>query len=250
MSILEKVENSPGFALGISFSAEDLARIKRLIQEHLVARAREINPDVASRYAECPLEEYHTIPQVIPHAKLITRTDRILPQRAVDEIRGMQLIRQLESEIGHFDISDEEAVGRENLLMRLVRPGQESDVGSLHCDDWFWDIYHFPKPQGKTRVKVWTAISCEPGKGGLLVGPDSHKRSWKYVMTEKSGMAKPLLHSEEKPKLELFKSDPGDGIVFSYDLLHGGAVTSGTQTRVSLEFTMLIPDDVYNARCR
>lgn len=247
MSILEKVKNSPGFALGVSFSAEDLARIKCLIQEHLVARARQIKPDVADRYGECSLEEYHTIPQVIPHAKLITRTDRILPQRAVDEIRRMQLFRQIEAEIGHFDISDEEAVGRENVLMRLVRPGQPSDVGSLHCDDWFWNVYSFPKPKGVTRVKVWSAICCEPGKGGLLVGPDSHKRSWKFTVAEKAGMAKPLLHPDENPKLELFNSWPGDGIVFSYDLLHGGAVTSGSQTRVSLEFTMLIPDDVYNA---
>jgi hypothetical protein len=247
MSILKQVKKSPGFALGISFSQDEVTRIKAIIKDHLVARARVIDPTQASRYEVCDLENYHSISSSIPHSKLITRTDRILPESAVQEIRSMRLFRQLESEVGYFEISDEEGVGRENVLMRLVRPGEESDVGSLHCDDWFWQLYKFPLPAGRKRVKVWVAICCEPGKGGLLVSPDSHKRQWKYGVTHKSGMAKPLLDASENPALELVSSRPGDGVVFNYELLHGGAVTSGTQTRVSLEFTMLIPEGRYDS---
>lgn len=247
MTILEQIKQSPGFALGVSFYGDEVARIKRIIRDHLVAHVREIDATQSYSYEECELENYHSLSHLIPHSKLITRTDRILSRSAVEEIRSMSLFRQLESEFGSFELSDEEGVGHENLLMRLVRPGEESDVGSPHCDDWFWQLYNFSRPEGRKRVKVWVAVCCEPGKGGLLVSRDSHKRQWKYYVTEKGGMAKPLLDPAEKPQLELFNSRPGEGIVFNYNLLHGGAVTTGTQTRVSLEFTMLIPDDVYGA---
>lgn len=246
MQMLESVQGSPGFATGLRFSPGELGAIKGAIKEHLAATLGEVSPKEVALVMDTPLERYHEISAHIPHQTLVTRTARILPESAVQLIRSTSLAKQLEDAFGPFLISDEEKVGRESISMRLVRPGMESDVGSLHCDDWFWDIYKFEKPTTHQRVKVWTAISCEPGKGGLLVSGDSHKRPWKYNLTERAGMQKPLLDPAEKPATELFQSQPGDGIVFNYHLLHGGAVTSvGSVTRVSVEFTILVPNEAF-----
>lgn len=243
--MLTSVREAPGFATGLRLNDEDLLRVKEVIKRHLADQLRQVGPDEVPRFMDTPLEAYHTISHLLPHNDLLTRTARILPQWAVDEIRRTSLIRDLEKELGRFDISDEEGIGRESISIRLVRPGMETDVGSLHADHWFWELYNFKLPEGKQRIKVWTAICCEPGKGGLLLAPQSHARSWKYTTFTRAGMLKPLLDPDQSPALELFESEPGDAVAFNYKLLHGGAVTRGTITRVSMEFTILVPDRVY-----
>jgi hypothetical protein len=245
--MLQRIRETPGFALSLKLDERDLQTVRGGIADHLAAQIERIAPSQLSLFRSTPLEQYHTIAGILPHNQLLTRTARILPQDAVDQIRRTSLFRQLESEFGHFDISDEEGIGRESISLRLVRPGVETDVGSLHADDWFWKLYNFALPKGKQRVKVWAAICCEPGKSGLLLSPDSHVRNWKYRLYERAGMVKPLLEPDEKPPLRLIESNPGDAVAFNYHLLHGGAVTRGELTRVSIEFTVLIPDEVYLA---
>ena len=46
---------------------------------------------------------------------------------------------------------------------------------------------------------------------------------------------------EKELSLKLFHSQPGEAIAFNYNLLHGGAISAGTLTRVSLEFTVFVP---------
>jgi len=241
----EQVRGTPGFAFGARLSREDLEKVNDLIVQQLAAQIERIAPERLDLFRNTPLEQYHSIAHLVPHSDLLTRTERILPQRAVDEIRATSLLRQLEAEFGKFAISDEEGMGRESISIRLVRPGMESDVGSLHADDWFWKLYHFKLSEGLQRVKVWVAICCEPGRSGLLLAPDSHKREWKYHTVTRAGMTKPMLDISEKPVLELFKSEPGDAVAFNYHLLHGGAVTRGSITRVSIEFTILVPEGSY-----
>ncbi|GAA5163812.1 phytanoyl-CoA dioxygenase family protein [Viridibacterium curvum] len=244
-SILESVKESPGFTTGLRLSDDDLVLVKNAISEHLANHLARIEPDKVPLLQTTALDMYHTIAGQLPHDKLLTRQSRILAQTAVDAIRTTSLFRQLESQLGAFEISDEENVGRESISIRLVRPGFDTDVGSLHADDWFWKLYDFPVPTGKRRVKIWIAICCEQGKSGLILCPNSHKRDWDYSVIERAGMSKPLLSPDENPDKQIFQSKPGDAVVFNYDLLHGGMVTRGERTRVSMEFTMLIPEDVY-----
>jgi hypothetical protein len=246
--MLDRIKGSPGFATGLRLADSDLVRVKDVVKRHMAEQLNRAAPDQVDRLLSTPLEYYHTIAHLFPHGELLTRTARILPQWAVDEIRTTSLIRRLESEVGPFEISDEEKSGRESISIRVVRPGMENDVGSLHADEWFWDLYKFELPERRQRIKVWTAICCEPGKSGLLLSPESHARKWKYSTLTRVGMLKPLLDREESPPLELFNSNPGDAVAFNYKLLHGGAVTRGTTTRVSMEFTILVPDSIYFAR--
>lgn len=245
--MLNSIRTTPGYFAGLRLSAQDLALVRGLVCAHLAEQVEQVAPEQLQTFLSTPLEQYHTISHLVPHGQLLARTSRILPQSAADRIRTTSLMAQIESELGPVEISDEEGVGRESVSIRLVRPGMDTDVGSLHTDHWFWPLYNFALPKDKQRVKVWVAICCEPGKSGLLVSPDSHVREWKYTTVERAGMLKPLLDPVEKPVVELVSIEPGGGIAFNYHLLHGGAVTRGSTTRVSMEFTVLVPDSVYFA---
>ena len=243
-SILNKVLNEPGYSLGLAFSSDDLDVIKKLITEHLSRQLDAIDQDKAALFRITPLNQYHTISAKIPHEKLLTRKARILSQEAVNFIRKTSLFEQIETKLGPVEISDEEQIGRESISMRLVRPGIDTDIGSLHADHWFWELYNFAVPRGKSRIKIWIAICCEPGKSGLLLVPNSHQRDWEYSVIQRAGMSKPLINDGQNPRTWLFESSPGDAVIFNYKLLHGGALTQGKLTRVSIEFTLLIPNKI------
>jgi hypothetical protein len=245
-ALLKNIREAPGYSVGLALSAVDLGQVKGLISEHLAIQIDEIDVDMGSLFRRTPLEEYHTISAQMPHDKLLTRKARILSQDAVDVIRKTSLFTQIEAELGPVEISDEEQIGRESISIRLVRPGMHADVGSLHTDHWFWDLYNFSAPVDKSRIKIWIGVCCETGKSGLLLVPDSHQRDWNYSVIERAGMLKPLFDEGQNPNTILFQSNPGDAVAFNYKLLHGGALTQGTQTRVSIEFTLLVPNRVFN----
>jgi hypothetical protein len=247
-SILNKVLNEPGYSLGLALSSNDLDVVKKLITEHLARQLDEIDQDMAALLRITPLNQYHTISTKIPHEKLLLRKARILSQEAVNFIRKTSLFEQIEIELGPVEISDEEQIGRESISIRLVRPGIDTDIGSLHADHWFWELYNFAVPEGKSRIKIWIAICCEPGKSGLLLVPNSHKHDWRYSVIQRAGMSKPLLVDGQNPSTWLFESNPGDAVTFNYKLLHGGALTQGKLTRVSIEFTLLVSSEIYNIK--
>jgi len=246
--MLDLIRDTPGYVTGLRLTNAELSQVKRLVFEHLARQVSDTAPERSELFLRTPLEQYHGISHLLPHSELLARTRRILPRSAVEQIRATSLFRHIDSAFGPVEISDEENMGRESISIRLVRPGMDSDVGSLHADHWFWPLYGFALPPGRQRVKVWVALCCEPGKAGLLLSPDSHAREWKYDTVSRGGMLKPLLDPSEKPVLELFHSEPGAGVAFNYHLLHGGAVTRGETTRVSMEFTLLVPDSVYFGR--
>lgn len=243
--LLDNIKNSPGYFQGLRLDGDELSMVRELVSGHMAEQLGRIAPDKVGLFRSTPLEQYHRISSQLPHERLLTRQQRILPAAAVDRIKSTSLYQALQEHFSVADITDEEGVGRPSVSLRLVRPGFESDVGSLHADDWFWQIYGFTVPPGMKRVKVWVAVCCETGKSGLLLSPDSHKRAWRYHLIDRAGMKKPLLDEDERPVLELFQSRPGDAVVFNYDLLHGGAVTRGAETRVSIEFTTLVPEARY-----
>jgi hypothetical protein len=236
----DPIDDSPGYETGFHLTACDLTALRQEIRQHLADAIHSRAPSQVALFESTSLEDYHTISERLPHDALVTRTHRILPQTAVDALRRSELAAQLRDRFGDFSISDEEGVGRESVSLRLVRPGMAGDIGSLHADSWFWDLYNFHVPRNTKRVKVWVAICCEPGKSGLRLVPDSHLRTWNYHVIKRAGMKKPVLDPAEKPQLLLFHSSPGDAVSFNYQLLHGGAVTAGAKTRVSIEFTLLL----------
>lgn len=237
----ESLEGKAGFATGLRLEKEELARVRNLIKNQWRNRISQVVPEQTEAFADRGLDRYHELSHLLDHGSIWPKRERILPAAAVSEIRQMSIVKQLESELGEFTISDEEEVGYEEIYWRLVRPNASKDVGPVHADGWFWDLGHGITPTDKQRVKVWIAIYCEPGMSGLRIVPGSHLEDWPYHGEMRGGIVKPQIDfKEEDVPLELFNSQPGEAIVFHDRLLHGGAVTRGDRTRVSIEFTMFV----------
>ena len=76
--------------------------------------------------------------------------------------------------------------------------------------------------------------------------PDSHLQDWSYHEDRRDGILKPKIQvSETELCPQIFPTQPGDALVFHDKLLHGGALSRGNLTRVSLEFTLFVPNRVY-----
>ena len=83
-------------------------------------------------------------------------------------------------------------------------------------------------------------LGGETKKSGLRVVPNSQKNDgWDYKIEKKHGIQKPVFDEDNKDiNAHLVPTKPGNAIIFSYDLLHGGVQTLGNHCRVSLEFTI------------
>lgn len=221
-----------------TISDPDLQLLRNLIFRQFNERIACLDPSLSGEFADISLDMYHEKAHLFDHKKAWPKKARLLPMGSIKQIRALSFFSFLESELGVFQISDEENLGYENIYWRLVRPNFPSDVGPLHADQWFWELGHGTTPPNVKRIKVWIAIYCEKGKGGFRFLRGSHLREWPYRGVMKDGIMKPEIEFSEKDlDLEVFQSAPGDGIVFNDKLLHGGLV-GGTKTRVSVEFTM------------
>ena len=244
LNLIQTVKGPDGFSTKLSICQSDLDILRQMIRIQWLYRLQLLDPVNVHKFDEQGMENYHNVSHLIDHSSAWPKTTRILPREAIDVIRKMEFIKILESELGKFHISDEEHFGWENIYWRLVRPGN-SDFGSLHADKWFWDIGSYGKVADfpHERLKIWIPIFSVPGKNGLLISPGSHtKNDWKWHAETRFGLSKPVIDEPiENLNLVLLPLAPGQCVVFHDELIHGGAANEADTTRVSIEFTLLIP---------
>ena len=242
-AIREKVDVSPGFWTGQLLSEKELTGLKSIIFERLLARVRELAPDKVETFRQAGLEGYHTVSHLIDHASAWPRAAREFNDAGIAFVEQSEMLANLRAEFGGGSITNEGHGLAPEIVWRLVRPGEKGDVQSFHADSWFWDINNLPYPSNGNCVKVWILLQGTPGKAGLRVEPDSHRTSdWKYDVVASHDYKKPVF-DEYAAGLSpiLLNTPPGNGVVFSYHLLHGGAPTAGDVSRVSIEFTLAVP---------
>jgi hypothetical protein len=244
-SLTDALNHSPGFSTEFKLSPEELARLRRLIHAQYAARLAALRPDLADTIGAVAMDQYHTIAHLIDHKTAWPKLERILPEAAVAEIRGFGVMRMLEGFFGPYLITNEELLRPEEIYWRIVRPQMPSDVGPVHADKWFWDLGHGTMPEGYVRIKIWIPVYTEPGKSGLLLFPDSHLRDdFRYEAVHRDGFAKPSLASDLSGERRiLFSGSDGELVIFHDRLLHGGALNTGSTTRVSIEMTVLVRED-------
>lgn len=177
------------------------------------------------------IQSHHEITQ---HGAMWPKSARILPADVSSVISKFSIFKKLREEFGDFTVSDEENVGHPEFIWRLVRPDHPEDVGPLHADEWFWTL---AGRKTGPRMRLWTAIYCEPGQG-FMFSPGSHKETHQW--TEVNGKPVPSTVDAMR-RATRFNCEPGDCILFHDKLIHGG-VGGGTKTRVSLEFTIILPE--------
>lgn len=228
-----------GVCLGPPFTPDEVARIRALIKAHMVATARTVSPDAAPALDAADLENFHKV-EGYDHRRMLSKQGRILSRKAIDEIRSMSFFDYAREAFGPFELADEEGVGYQQITYRLVRPGREEDVGSLHRDAWFWDHYGTTIKPGAQRTKMWTGICTAPGLNGLRLAPGSHRLDAPYQV-DQSGLKvafAPLFDWREIGLAE-YQSEAGRPILFNYRTLHVGSLNRADTCRVSIETTFL-----------
>ena len=244
-SILYQTIEDPGYSAAISLDQEELNFFRAAIESQWLFAIEKAYPQHLDKFKQAGIARYHELADLVDHNTLWNKVNRCLPQETVNKIKSFPFFKRLKKEFGEFNISDiafddQVKVGFEEIYWRLVRPNVASDVGPLHADKWFHEILHFDEKileKGSYTIKIWIPIFCEPGKNGLLMSPNSHKRSWAHTMKVVNGLPKPVF--QDKAEVSLLETHPGNALIFNEDTLHGGAINKGVKTRVSAEITMV-----------
>ena len=245
IDIRKMLEGPEGFNTDVRFTDEELSMVRGLIKAQWLQRIEESGLGRSKVFENLEMNRYHEQSHTLDHKSMWPKSKRILGADAVKSIRQTSLFKMLEAEFGPFVISGEDGIEKEEVYWRLVRPNGATDVGPLHADEWFWALGHGTTPAGHQRVKVWISIYSEMGHNGFKFVAGSHKKAWRYHGVAKDGFTKPQIDEDESTLgAEIFRSEPGQAIVFHDKLLHGGA-PGGSSTRVSLEFTMFVKDENY-----
>jgi hypothetical protein len=240
----DDVHGAAGYTLG-SITPAELATLREHIREQWLYRLQLVVPEHVSKFSAIPMDQYHTISDLVDHARIWPKTSRVLPASAVRSVRSMSFFKRLESEFGEILIGDEENFGWENITWRLVRPHQK-DVGPVHADEWFWEVRPTQKKHaGYIPIKIWMAVYCNAGRNGLRLVEGSHRKTdvYKYRTEMRNDLPVPVYDgAEENLPMTVPKTNPGDFIIFNHFVLHAGVWNNENTTRVSIDFTIFVPE--------
>jgi hypothetical protein len=238
MDFWTEINDGRGYALDTLTPAE-LAEVRAAITTQYLDNLRAITPELVDRAKAVGLENYHTLPIPFDHGSFWSKEKRVPPSSTDAAFEGMGFFRRIRQAMPSA------AVYHEDLMWRIVRPNQPTDVGPVHADRWFWDAGNGALPDGYDRFKIWIGVYTEPGKNGLTVKGHSHTSDrWKHHFEFKHGKMKPVLdESPEEIGMELLPLKAGEMVLFHDALLHGGALNVGTTCRVSIELTVMHRED-------
>lgn len=243
VAIRDAVDGPRGYWVGPLLTDSEVAGLRDLIRRRFLDRIAVLAPNSIDHFAGASLTHYHREAHRIDHASAWPRHARLMDRDGVAFVERSSFMRRLRAVFGSAEISNEIEGSTPEIVWRLVRPGASDDIGPLHADRWFWEINRWPIPPGRRCIKVWLMVHGNPGRAGLRVVPGSHNDGrWAYGVERRHGMDKPVFDEAAAGIAPaLLVTPPGSAVVFSYALLHGGAVTEGDQCRVSVEFTLFVP---------
>jgi len=246
----EIIFSKRGFSKKLKLSLKELKELRDLVSNQYHNVISENNPELVESAKKLGIENYHKISSKLEHTKIWPKKNRCLPQESCDKIKCLPFWSLLKEEFGPFmsgRVVYEKEVewDRDEMYWRIVRPNESSDVGTLHADSWWHNTMKVRErtfPKGAHALKVWIPLYVEAGKNGLLISPESHKKSWDYQGVEIENTYKPRLSKEveESTEVELLYTEPGEVVIFNQDLVHVGALNKGDTTRLSLEITMIL----------
>jgi hypothetical protein len=248
--IVSEVFGKKGYSTKLQLSQDEVNSIRELISEHWLEAISTHHPDLTEDAKNLGIQNYHLLSTRLDHGRLWSKSNRVLPQNSVDSIKHLSFFGKLKEIFGNFHISDVydtiQHHGKEEIYWRLVRPNESNDVGPLHIDKWFHELTN--NGQGMfspnvTTIKIWIPLYCEPGKNGLLIVESSHQKTWGHHLKKTESGDKPVLDDDpSKVNATLIPTEPGNTIIFNENILHGGSLNKGQQTRVSLEITLVLSD--------
>ena len=242
--LFEHVFGQHGFYQNLQLKAPELATLRNIVAKQWRDCVLRCLPEQAEAITDYAMPNYHELLAAYPsldHKTMWPKKNRILAPADVHIIRQLPFMQWLAEYCGEFLIANEEGLHDEEIYWRLARPSNNNDVGPMHADKWFWDLGHGNMPPNYQRIKIWIPLYCETGVNGLKYVPQSHRQSWAYSGIERDGFVKPQIDvAESDLNIQAFHTQAGQAVIFNDELLHGGLV-GGEQSRVSIEFTILVP---------
>lgn len=237
-SIMHDVIINNGYYSDFKISKKEINILKNIIKLSLLDNLKK-NSKAYKIIKKIDLKNYHKYSEIIEHRELMKKNNRIVRPKNVKKIKKLKFYKNLKKILPNFKIINFEKIYKEEIDYRVVRPNKK-DVSPLHRDEWFWSLNKRKVIKNATRIKIWIPLICERGKNGLRYVHKSHLDKFKLKSTTKrtDGVFKPG-KINEKFKVNIFKSNPGNCFIFNDKLIHGG-LSGGSLTRVSMEFTMLI----------
>jgi len=187
---------------------------------------------------------YHLFADDRIHKIALTQKSRTLPLDLANKVLKLEVFNILFSRYPGLNFSKWESASHPDFIWRIVRPGAK-DLSPIHSDRWFWDVGlgEMPEHGSYQRVKAWIPIHSEPGKSGLAVYPGSHRTEYQPSYQVMDGLKKPFMDQKIfSGKMVELPLNYGEIIFFNDNLIHGG-FSNGLNTRFSLEFTMLVPEE-------
>ena len=244
---IEELNNGDGF-FTFKLDDSDLLNAQEIVSNHWKNHIREAAPDKYNEFEKLKIQHYHQKASLLDHNTFWPRTSRILSNKGLNQFKQLPLYDKLTSIFGPFGISMKNCTGDwaenynndEEIFWRIVRPHENNDIGPLHLDKWFWDLGNGTIPENTTRIKVWVSLFCN-NTNGLRLVPKSQLQTYSYKGECRHNIMKPVFN-ESDYDLDIQNLDCSNGtvIVFHDELMHGGTKNLSSESRVSLEFTMLV----------
>ena len=233
MNFWHEVNDGKGYDTD-ALTAEELDRVRRMISAQYLQTLGTVDADLVGRAASVGIDRYHTLPLPFDHGTFWPKEKRVLPERTLAEFERMGFFRRIRAALPSA------AIYHDDLMWRIVRPNEPSDIGPVHADKWFWDAGNGSIAADRERLKIWIAVYTEAGRNGLTVKPHSHTSDqWKRHFEYKHGVKKPVLdENTDELRMELLPLKSGELVLFHDSLLHGGALNRGSTCRVSIELTI------------
>jgi hypothetical protein len=233
LSELQAELDTKGYAHLKLFTPEELSTIRGYIR-------KTIEKGIGLNIAD--LGKYHANISEDQHRVMGTKVNRILTADQSDDVIAFESVQNVFRHMpGYIPMSVTYGrTGKEDrpeVYFRLVRPGKSSDVGSMHKDLWFHELYH--SDFDKVSYKLWIAIEGAPGQNGLYIYPETREMDLHYKTVETPDGPRPVPDFDTAnvgPEI-LVPTASGDAILFQDTLLHRGAINAADTTRVSVEIT-------------
>lgn len=242
-NIINDILTGPGYSVDIGLNKIELKKIKEYVESKFLNNINKLYPEKIDVFKSAGIKKYHLNSDLVNHQISWPRQTRLFDAKGIDLILKTSFFNNLKKLFKDIIITSEIENKKPEIVWRIVRPNMVNDVGPIHTDEWFWKANKWQIPKNKKCIKVWVMLDGETNNSGLSVVPNSHKKlDWEYSFHKKDNIQKPLFDIEKyNLKPIILKTNPGNAVIFSYNLLHGGAITKGELCRLSLEFTLFVP---------
>ena len=147
-SIINEINNK-GYSTKLSLNSKELKVLRDLIEKQA---NKHLSKNTKRPINKIPKDEdlsnYHINHSDIDHDNIWGKDNRILSKEDSKTFRKQKFFDKLNFVFGEFEISDEQNLGYENFVWRIVRPNFKNDMGPPHRDCWFWNLNpDFPGPK-------------------------------------------------------------------------------------------------------